>query len=173
MYLFKKENINSQDFFALRSQTQSIIQHITNAQVFKSCTVELPIIHIIKCSYQTYVIRKDFTDVSSSVFLLKQFLLAVPRLYLKLVRITSFWKEVVNPLHCRYYCLFHCLFFCFQLNSNESDSFCSYLYFKKQRMSKLMISYSWGYKKETVNALYRFLVDKGYDVWKDDEGLRF
>ena len=36
-----------------------------------------------------------------------------------------------------------------------------------------MISYSWGYKKETVNALYKFLVDKGYDVWKDDEGLRF
>jgi len=40
-------------------------------------------------------------------------------------------------------------------------------------MSKLMISYSWGYKKETVNALYTFLVGKGYDVWKDDEGFRF
>ena len=40
-------------------------------------------------------------------------------------------------------------------------------------MTKLMISYSWGYKKETVNALYKFHVGKGYDVWKDDEGSRF
>ena len=33
-----------------------------------------------------------------------------------------------------------------------------------------MISYSWGYKKSLVDKLYKYLVGKGYDVWKDDEG---
>ena len=33
-----------------------------------------------------------------------------------------------------------------------------------------MISYSWGYKKTLVDRLYKFLVEKGYEVWKDDEG---
>ena len=44
---------------------------------------------------------------------------------------------------------------------------------KRVPENKLMISYSWGYKKETLNVLYKFLVDKGYDVWKDDEGWSF
>ena len=35
---------------------------------------------------------------------------------------------------------------------------------------KLMISYSWSYKKPLVDRLYRYLVDNGHDVWKDDEG---
>ena len=39
-------------------------------------------------------------------------------------------------------------------------------------MTKLMISYSWGYKKTTVDSLYKFLVGEGYNVWKDDEGKR-
>ena len=33
-----------------------------------------------------------------------------------------------------------------------------------------MISYSWGYKKTLVDRLYNFLVEQGYEVWKDDEG---
>jgi len=33
-----------------------------------------------------------------------------------------------------------------------------------------MISYSWGYKKPTVDSLYKYLVGEGYNVWKDDEG---
>ena len=35
---------------------------------------------------------------------------------------------------------------------------------------KLMISYSWSYKKPLVDRMYRYLVDNGHDVWKDDEG---
>ena len=33
-----------------------------------------------------------------------------------------------------------------------------------------MISYSWSYKKPLVDRMYRYLVDNGHDVWKDDEG---
>ena len=35
---------------------------------------------------------------------------------------------------------------------------------------RIMISYSWGYKKTLVDRLYKFLTEKGYEVWKDDEG---
>ena len=35
---------------------------------------------------------------------------------------------------------------------------------------KLMISYSWNYKKPLVDRMYRYLVENGHDVWKDDEG---
>ena len=34
----------------------------------------------------------------------------------------------------------------------------------------LFISYSWGYKKELVDRLYEFLIEKGYEIWKDDKG---
>ena len=32
------------------------------------------------------------------------------------------------------------------------------------------ISYSWNFKKDLVNSLFEFLDEKGYSIWKDDEG---
>ena len=33
-----------------------------------------------------------------------------------------------------------------------------------------MISYSWHYKKPLVDRMYKYLIENGHDVWKDDEG---
>ena len=34
----------------------------------------------------------------------------------------------------------------------------------------IFISYAHAYKKDSVDRLYEFLTEKGYEIWKDDKG---
>ena len=34
----------------------------------------------------------------------------------------------------------------------------------------IFISYAHKYKKASVDRLYEFLTEKGYEIWKDDKG---
>jgi len=51
-------------------------------------------------------------------------------------------------------------------DSNELDSRC------EQETARIMISYSWAEKKQNVVALTGMLREKGYDVWRDEDGSR-
>jgi GTPase SAR1 family protein/DNA-binding Lrp family transcriptional regulator len=53
----------------------------------------------------------------------------------------------------------------------SEDGLCRAKFFELQsKWSSLVLSYCWGYKKDNVIAMEKKLREKGYDIWRDENG---